>query len=208
MEPMAVAVHAIRRVKPEATDKIAICGLGTIGLFTAMFLQEMGCRDVYVAGNKDFQKNMAMQMGIAEDHFCDVRYAEFPEWLMEQTNRADVDVFFDCVGKNEVFAQGVASLAAKGKLAMVGNPATDMGLEKTLYWKILRKQLQLVGTWNSSFTHEKEDDWHFVLNALEQQRIHPEYVITHHMSEDTFIHGFEIMRDKKEDYVKIMMLCD
>ncbi len=86
-----------------------------------------------------------------------------------------------------------------------GNPASDIELEKNLYWKILRRQLQLFGTWNSSFTHEKTDDWNYVLESLQQQRIKPEKVITHRMDIESFMDGFEIMRDKREDYIKIMM---
>lgn len=205
LEPMAVAVHAIRRADPGVTDKIAVCGLGTIGLFLTMFLLEMGCRQVYVAGNKDFQKEMAIQLGIEEENFCDVRREDFPKWLMEKTGQAGADVFFDCVGKNQVLNQGIESLAAKGTLVLLGNPAGDVNMEKGLYWKILRRQLKLAGTWNSSFIHEESDDWNYVLQRLETKRIQPEKMITHRLSLDTFLQGFEIMRDKREDYVKILM---
>lgn len=206
LEPMAVAVHAIRRIKPLAEDQIAVCGLGTIGLFVAMFLLEMGCQNVYVGGNKNFQKSMAEKIGIKKDDFCDVREQDFSGWLLEKTGGAGADVFFDCVGENEVINQGILSLAPKGKLMLVGNPASDMKLEKNLYWKILRRQMQLFGTWNSSFTHEKTDDWNYVLECLRRQRIKPEKIITHRLDMESFMDGFEIMRDKREDYIKILLL--
>lgn len=205
LEPMAVAVHAIRRAEPSLTNRIAVCGLGTIGLFVAMFLLEMGCRNVYVAGNKDFQRDMAVKMGVKKEFYCDVREKDFSTWLMEKTGALGVDVFFDCVGKNEILGEGIRSLSAKGTLLLVGNPAADISMEKNLYWKILRRQLRLLGTWNSSFTHEESDDWNYVLERLREQTITPETVITHRMSPEAFGQGFEIMRDKREDYVKIMM---
>lgn len=205
LEPMAVAVHAIRRIQAAKTDRIAVCGLGTIGLFVMMFLMEMGCQNLYAAGNKTFQKGMALNMGLKEANFCDLREENFPQWIMNKTGDLGVDVFLDCVGKNEVLAQGIESLSAKGKMMLIGNPAADVSLEKNLYWKILRRQLQLVGTWNSSFTHDSGDDWNYVLKRLENGSIHPEKVITHFLKKENFLQGFEIMRDKKEDYVKIMM---
>lgn len=205
LEPMAVAVHAIRRAEPLRTDRIAVCGLGTIGLFVVMFLREMGCQNIYVAGNKDFQRKMAGKLGISEDEFCDVRENDFSEWLPDKTDGIGADVFFDCVGRNEVLSQGIGSLAPKGTMMLVGNPVADVSMEKSLYWKILRRQLRLLGTWNSSFTHEETDDWNYVLNRLQHKTIHPEQMITHRMSPETFLQGFEIMRDKREDYVKIMM---
>nr|MCR4787653.1 alcohol dehydrogenase catalytic domain-containing protein [Lachnospiraceae bacterium] len=41
LEPMAVAVHAIRRIKPKKDETVAVCGLGTIGMLVVMFLLEM-----------------------------------------------------------------------------------------------------------------------------------------------------------------------
>lgn len=208
LEPMAVAVHAIRKIRPSQMDKIAVCGLGTIGLCTLMFLQEMGCQDIYAAGNKDFQREMAGNIGLKDENFCDIRHEDFPKWLMDKTNGLGVDVFFDCVGKNEVLIQGIKSLGAGGKMMLVGNPASDIAMEKSLYWKILRSQLQLAGTWNSSFSHDKTDDWNYVLGCLERKSVKPERIITHRMGLEKFMEGFQIMRNKSEDYVKIMMVWD
>ena len=208
MEPMAVAVHAIRRACPSRTDTIAVCGLGTIGLCIAMFLQEMGCRELYVAGNKDFQRNMAENIGIQGENYCDIRYEDFPGWILDKTGGMGVNIFFDCVGKNDVLKQGIRSLCVEGRMMLVGNPASDVALEKNLYWKILRSQIRLIGTWNSSFTHEENDDWHYVLKRLEEGKVNPEKLITHRMSMESFMEGFEIMHTKSEDYIKIMVLCE
>lgn len=83
-----------------------------------------------------------------------------------------------------------------------------MTLDKQVYWKILRNQLHVKGTWNSSFMHEDNDDWHYVLNKLEQGKIHPGDMISHKYSLENIIQGFEIMRDKKEDYIKIMAILE
>lgn len=86
---------------------------------------------------------------------------------------------------------------------LVGNPASDVSLEKNLYWKILRRQLTLKGTWNSSYTQSTEDDWHTVLNAIREGRIHPEQLITHRFVLADLWKGLECMRDKQEEYVKM-----
>jgi L-iditol 2-dehydrogenase len=79
-----------------------------------------------------------------------------------------------------------------------------MTLEKSVYWKILRNQLTVTGTWNSSFTHDENDDWHYVINRLKAKRITPSDLITHRYSLENIDKGFEIMRDKREDYIKVM----
>lgn len=207
LEPMAVAVHAIRRsgLLAESKDtKIAVCGLGTIGLLVIMFLKSMGYQKIYAIGNKDFQRSAADNLGISPENFCDARTAECAGWLMERTEGEGVDFFFECVGKNEVLTQGINSIAPGGHLLLVGNPSTDMTLEKTVYWKLLRRQITVRGTWNSSFTHEETDDWHYVLDCLKTGKIHPEILITHRLPEEELMKGFELMRDRTEDFIKVM----
>lgn len=204
MEPMSVAVHAMRKIAPSEAENIAICGLGTIGLFLLMFLLESGKKNILAIGNKEFQKQMAVKMGLSEEYYCDSRTQDADQWLMEKTNGVGVDVFFECVGKNETLKQAVALTGAAGRIMLVGNPASDMTLEREIYWKILRNQLTVMGTWNSSFTHGQDDDWHYVLKQLERRRINPAEFITHKFSLEELDKGFEIMRDKKEDYGKVM----
>ena len=54
LEPMAVAVHAMRRAGISMSDTVAVCGLGTIGLLLVMFLREAGISNILAIGNKNF----------------------------------------------------------------------------------------------------------------------------------------------------------
>lgn len=206
LEPMSVAVHAMRKAAPLPDENIVICGLGTIGLFMLMFLLEAGRQNVFVIGNKDFQKRMAVQLGLPETAFCDSRTEDVERWLLERTAGKGADVFFECVGKNETVTQAVGLTAPGGRIMLVGNPASDMTFSKAVYWKILRNQLTVFGTWNSSFTHSPEDDWHYVLDRLEDGRIAPARMITHKMSLETLDSGLAVMKEKNEDYGKVMLL--
>lgn len=210
LEPMAVAVHAMRRVRPGKEDTVAICGMGTIGMLLLMFLLETRKREegnqgkILVIGNKEFQRREVLKLGLPESSWCDGGRQEAGEWLMEQTKGRGADVFFECVGKQETLTQAVNHTAAGGRICLVGNPASDMLLERNVYWKILRNQLDVTGTWNSSFTHEQTDDWHYVLDLLQRKQISPGRLITHRFSLEDLNRGFEMMRDKSADYVKIM----
>lgn len=205
LEPMAVAVHAMRRTAWEPEKPVAVCGLGTIGLLLAMFLQEAGAQKLLVIGNKDFQRETVQKMGISSENFCDMREQDVNCWLKERTASLGVHTFFECVGKNETLQQALENTAPNGNVMLVGNPYSDMSLDKATYWKILRNQLSLSGTWNSSFTHSEEDDWNYVLKRLEQRRICPERFITHLLQFEELPRGLNIMKDKTEDYVKVML---
>ncbi|MBO5487008.1 MAG: galactitol-1-phosphate 5-dehydrogenase [Eubacterium sp.] len=209
LEPMAVAVHAMRRVNFQSTSSVVVEGLGTIGLFLTMFLLEHGIQNILVIGNKEFQKRMSFQLGISENHYCDSRTENVKDFILRHTDGYGPDVFFECVGKQETISKAIDLTAPAGEICMVGNPASDIILDQNLYWKVLRHQLRVTGTWNSSYIgnnigEDMSDDWHYVLNRLQQKKINPSAFITHRMALEELEQGFHIMRDKTEDYVKIM----
>lgn len=204
LEPMAVAVHALRRAQVSPGKTVAVYGQGTIGLLLSMFLREYGIERVLAIGNKAQQRRSALDMGIAEEDFCDTRTQEMGPWLAEKTGGAGVDVFFECIGRNETIGAAIDLTAPMGTAVLVGNPSGDVCLNKAVYWKILRNQLTVRGCWNSSFTQEETDDWHYVLERLAGGRVRPERLITHLLPFERLPQGLEIMRDKSEEYVKVM----
>lgn len=229
LEPLSVAAHAMRRVIPEesqekaglsgeenasgqltadATEKddaIVIFGLGTIGLLLlALLLEESKGGRILVIGNKELQRRKACELGLPEGDYCDSRSQDVRKWIVERTQGQGADVVFECVGRNETLTQAVDCAAPAGRICLVGNPASDMALEKEVYWKILRNQLTVTGTWNSSFTHSQTDDWHYALGLLSRKRIDIGRLISHRFSLEELDGGLCIMRDKSEEYVKIM----
>lgn len=205
LEPMAVAVHALRRLDFGCDKKVVVCGLGTIGQLLTMFLLERGCKNVYVVGTKETQKKSILSLGIDKDCYIDYKASDLKEKI------SDADVFFECVGKNETVSLAIDCVKASGQICMVGNPYSDMTLPKDIYWKILRRQIRITGTWNSSFYGEMDseaskDDWHYVLKLLHEGKIEPEKLITHELKMENLDDGFNIMKNKTEDYLKIMMV--
>ena len=214
LEPMSVAVHAIRQALDYDTPinrdaNIVVCGLGTIGLLLTMFLIEREYENILVIGNKQGQKKRVLDMGIPEDRYCDSSLKDASEWVTKLTGGADV--YFECVGKNECVNLGIDVASPGGRVVLVGNPYADMTIDRDIYWKILRNQLTVRGTWNSTFLNgdffeENPDDWHYVMKRLSEGKIQPERLITHRLGLDEMENGFRIMRDKTEDYCKVMMV--
>lgn len=212
----AVAPQAVEGILPDGTgveETIVVFGLGTIGLLLTALLLERGksrrksgssSGRVLVIGNKDFQRQKILELGLAADVYCDSRAQDAGRWILERTGGRGGDVIFECVGRNETLRQAVDSAAPAGRICLVGNPASDMALEREVYWKILRNQLTVTGTWNSSFSHKASDDWHYALERLSRKDLLPSRLISHRFSLEELEKGLHIMRDKSEDYVKIM----
>ena len=202
LEPSAVAMHAIRRIDMENVKSVAVCGLGTIGLLITMLLKERGIENIITIGNKNIQRKMINKIDDSI-YYCDVNSQDVEKFGLEKTNGEGVEVFFECVGRNDTLVQGINSTSAKGNIVLVGNPYSDMQMTRDVYWKILRKQIKIQGTWNSSYGFSG-DDWENIINYIKEKRISPEILITHRFKFEKLFIGFEIMRDKREEYVKIM----
>lgn len=149
----------------------------------------------------DRSRNQVISMGIPPERYCDSHRHSAGAWLRER----GVDLFFECTGRNEALSWGIDSMRPMGRVVLVGNPFSDMTLEKDIYWKILRNQLTVTGTWNSSFTGKAEDDWHYVLDRLEQGAVRPAELITHRLPLAGLLDGLIIMKEKKEDCCKIVV---
>ena len=210
LEPMAVAVHAMRagvgkgNVSTQKDIRIAVCGLGTIGLLLVMFLLDAGYDNLFVVGNKDFQREEILKLGITEKRYFDAGNKDELSHLGSEAE--GVDVFFECVGRNETVTLGAECTGPEGRVVLVGNPRSDMALERNIYWKILRNQLSITGIWNSSFTGSASDDWNYVLERLSGGRVEPQTLITHRFELAKLDKGLRIMKERSEDYCKIMIL--
>ena len=211
LEPTAVAVHALRQAfSVDAFSKadsqtIAVVGLGTIGMLLIMALKDAGYNSILAVGNKEFQRKQLERMGIESECFCNVKEADADIWFKEKTNGSGADVFFECVGKAETVSLALKNTAPSGKIVLVGNPHEHkMMFERNTYWSILRHQITVHGTWNSSFRHNRNDDWAYVLRRLCNGKLHPEMLITHRFGLQNLDEGLHIMKDKTEDSCKIM----
>lgn len=205
LEPMAVALHAVRRSKIKRGQSAAICGLGTIGLLVYMILADMGLERIFLVGNKEYQREAAAGLGFDTDYFCNNSSENGDEWLTGMRGWG-VGAFFDCAGTAESAGLAVRHTAPGGTVMLVGNPASDMTFDRNTYWKILRNQLTVKGTWNSAFKHEDRDDWHRCLDLTAGKKVMPEKLVSHRLSLDRLAWGTELMRDKKENYTKVMVL--
>ena len=215
LEPLAVAGNAVRTAGCGAGFSsgmsAVVCGMGTIGLMTVMLLKDAGIDNIYVIGNKDIQRNKAGMYGAGDDRFCDSRNEDPVSYIMDRTDGRGADLYIECVGSNESIGYGIDAAAPGGHVILVGNPRSDVKFSRDTYWKILRRQIRLSGIWNSSFRQHtdeggQDDDWHYVLKRLAAGNAEPEKLITHRFPIEDLDKGIAIMRDRTEDFTKIMMI--
>ena len=215
LEPAAVARHAVGQLQITPEDTVVLFGLGTIGIIITQWLHIMGVKKVYTIGHhsehgevmkqtasKEYEYFNDIDSGMEQDEICDVK-----NWLMERTDGKGVTIAIDCVGSAEVLGTCINCVRPGGQILVVGNPRGDMELEKAVYWKILRNQIRLAGTWNSSFCHSVEDDWNQVIKTCCDGTLKLPDLITHRLAFDDLKKGLLIAKDKTEYRNKIMILA-
>jgi L-iditol 2-dehydrogenase len=87
----------------------------------------------------------------------------------------------------------------------MGNPAKDMTIPQKAYGEILRKQLTLKGTWNSSY-NDARNDWRLAIQCMEKGIFDIAKLITHRFRFADCTKAFELARSRSEFWVKIMFV--
>lgn len=205
-EPIAVALHAVRRTNIKLGDNIVIYGPGTIGGLIAQWCRAWGAAKVMLVGNSSSNFSTAKSLGF--DLIFNSDDGDPSKWVMEQTGSNGADIAIEAVGCAETLCSCFNSARPGGTVIAVGNPHSDYLLPRDTYWQLLRKQLTVHGTWNSGFDATDKNDWLTVITALSLGQINAEALITHRFPLEKLSEGLEIMRDHKEPFNKVMILND
>ena len=93
-----------------------------------------------------------------------------------------------------------------GTVLLMGNPSGNIILNQNIYWRILRKQLTLKGTWNSQYDGKNPSDWTEAVNAIDKGDINVESLISHRFNQENLMNGLKLMFEHKEPYCKVMTI--
>ena len=167
-EPAAVALHAVRKLHITAGNTSVVYGAGPIGNMTAQWLRIHGARQVIVIDIDKKKLDIASEMG-----FLTINSLEDDpvEKIKEMTDGHGAHQVVEAVGLPVTFVQALQSAGMMGEVVFLGNihGKFEMG-EKDFSW-ILRKELKIYGTWNSSVVPRGDDDWTTVLNYMDRELI-------------------------------------
>ncbi len=120
IEPLATPVHAARIAGDLTGCRVAVLGVGTIGLMSVVAARQAGAGVVVVSDLEPLKRERAVRLGA--DRAVDAAAGDFAAQLVEALG-GPADVVFDCVGSEATIAQAVSVLRRAGTLLVVGVPA-------------------------------------------------------------------------------------
>lgn len=190
VEPAAVCLHAVKKVGVTREDTVLIYGAGTIGLLCGMWAQSFGAGKVYVSDIDEHKLSFAESLG----------FERMP-------SEASPSVVIEASGAQAAINDAIARISPFGRIALVGHIGKDIMLAGENYIKILRKQILLVGSWNSSYK-KNDNEWRESVDAIANGSILPEALITHRLALNEYDRLLELIGERKEFFQKIMLEMD
>ncbi len=123
IEPLAVAVHAVRRAGDVAGLKIAVIGAGPIGNLVAQTAKGMGAAQVMVTDVSDYRLKLAKECGA--DFVVNTKDKEFGAAMLESFGTDKADIIYDCAG-NDITINQAIRCARKGSTIILVAVFADM----------------------------------------------------------------------------------
>lgn len=111
IEPLAVAVHAVKRAGDVKGMKIAVLGAGPIGILVAQTAKGLGAESVMITDVSDIRLEKAKECGV--DFCINTKDKDFGEAMLENFGPDKADVIYDCAGNNITMGQAI-KYARKG----------------------------------------------------------------------------------------------
>lgn len=192
LEPLSVALHAIKIANIKGGQSVGVIGTGMIGISAAQWAKGMGASEVVIIGRNEEKRKLVESTGL--------NYINQKEY----GSSFSYDVVIEAVGTPSSVDLSINSTTPGGTLVLMGNPSNDIVLSQNTYWRILRKQLTLKGTWNSFYDNQSPSDWTEVVEALGKHKIKVEHLISHCFKQEHLQDGLKLMVEHKEPYCKVM----
>lgn len=116
-EPVAVAVHDVRRSGLKAGETAFVIGGGAIGLLLAIVARHSGARTVVISEINEYRRRLAGELGFATVNPLD---ADFDEQTRHHSGGLGFDVVFEASGSKAGVASSTKLAKITGKVMIIG----------------------------------------------------------------------------------------
>jgi len=158
-EPLAVAIHAVKRKQPTDNDTVVVIGAGIIGLMIIRAIRGLGSKcKIIVLARYPFQEAAARRLG-ADEVITERRTDALYQRVADSTNGnllkpslgnrilyggSGPDIIFDSVGSDSTLDESLHLVRNNGTLVIVG---MDFGVTKKTDWVLaVYKQVNVLGS--------------------------------------------------------------
>jgi (R,R)-butanediol dehydrogenase / meso-butanediol dehydrogenase / diacetyl reductase len=196
IEPLAVAVHAIRDSEFLPGDNAVVYGCGPIGLVVGITLRYFGASNVTMVETNEFRAEKAREMGF---EVLNPAKEDVAKIIYERTNNTGADWVFDCAGHPTVANAVFDVVKVRGNLVMVA--AYKKPPELPMF-KGMAKELAM----NFVRVYTAKD--YKIAAELIAKDENFEKIITHVLPIEEAQKGFDLLTTPNTDALKVMYKFD
>jgi L-iditol 2-dehydrogenase len=194
-EPMAVVVHALKKLdllkeSKSNSKNIVILGGGFLGLLMVQILNKVTNLKITIVDRNKFKLKAASKFTCKCVHLSNEK-----EW--ETFNKANsFDYVIEATGNPKAFSYSIDLVNNGGKVLWMGNISGDLTMKQKTVSNVLRKEISIIGIWNSIYIPAKIDDWKDTIKLM-QNGIHPSNLVTKEVSLDEVPEMLQRMHNHK-----------
>lgn len=195
VEPLSVAVHAIKQSRFRLGQSAAIFGAGPIGLLILRVARLAGSGQTFVVDIRDFRLELARKMGAS--HVINGSREEAVNCIYEATGRLGVDRAFEAVGVERTLVDCIKVLRQGGVGIILG---TFEEHEVRVPIDIIRnREIGLVGSRGYCW------DFQDAVKLVEAGVVHLEEMVTHILPISELQHAFDLVIDPSNEALKVVV---
>lgn len=195
IEPLAVAVHAIRQAGDVSGKKIAVLGAGSIGILVAQVAKGMGADAVMVTDISDVRLAKARECGV---DFCEnTKNVNFGQALLSNFGPDKADIIYDCAGNNVTMGQAV-QYARKGSTIIL--VAVFAGMAQIDLAVLNDHELDL----NTTMMYRNED-YVDAIRLVNEGRVQLKPLISSHFAFRDYKKAYEYIDANRENTMKVII---
>jgi L-iditol 2-dehydrogenase len=209
VEPMSVVIHALRQVDRILNfswdnRQVLIIGMGFLGLLAVRMLANPGAR-VTVVDRNSFKLDIAQKYG-AYTVLIDSD-VEWDKYIKAKAK--SFDVVIEATGSPVNFIRSIQTANNGAAVIWIGNITGNLNVPKSVVSSILRKEISILGTWNSSYKSPLTDDWNQSIEIMRKGLLQAS-LITHKVSLERLPDILSRMYNHKKgveyfEYIKCMV---
>jgi L-iditol 2-dehydrogenase/galactitol-1-phosphate 5-dehydrogenase len=175
VEPAAVSLHAVRKLSVPALGTALVVGAGPIGALAAQWLRILGWTRVLVADVDERKRQVMSRLGFET---IDAARQDTVAAVKELTGGRGVDAAVEASGLPATLLQCLDATAAQGQVLLLGDLKGDLTVARSQISAFIRRELVLIGTWNSKVLPAGRSEWDTVVAAVADGSLEVEALIS------------------------------
>ena len=193
IEPLSVAVHAVRRADVRMGEKVVVIGAGAIGILVAALCRKCGAAEVAVVDFNDGRLKKALEMGATSS--INGKTQDVYEEVSRLTNGVGADKAFECVGLEATFNEAMTVLRKGGLATIIGifeNPQITINASR-----FITHEIRVQGAQGYC--------WDFPVSLRMSREINLEKIITHEFPMSDLQKALDVCLDKSSGALKVVL---